>query len=88
MRHCLMLDLKDDAGLIAEYEAHHRAVWPEVADHLRSSGIISMAQAAQDDERVQAWEQLMWRFQAPTPWTPKGGKWTAAECIFEMRMRI
>jgi L-rhamnose mutarotase len=100
MRHCLMLDLKDDAGLIAEYEAHHRAVWPEVADHLRSSGVISMdiwrlgtrlcmlmetddavfdpqrmAEAAEADARVQAW-------------APKGGKWTPAECIFEMRLRI
>src|SRR5204863_371678 len=30
MRHVLALDLKDDAELIAAYEAHHRAVWPEV----------------------------------------------------------
>ena len=42
MRHCLMLDLKDDPALIAGYEAHHRAVWPEVAQHLRDAGITGM----------------------------------------------
>lgn len=34
-----VLDLVDDPVLIAEYEAHHRAVWPEVQAHLRDSGI-------------------------------------------------
>ena len=29
-RYCLTLDLKDDAELIAEYEAYHREVWPEI----------------------------------------------------------
>ena len=42
MRQCLMLDLKDDPGLIAEYEAHHRAVWPEVLAHLREEGVTGM----------------------------------------------
>ncbi len=42
MRHCLMLDLKDDPELIGQYEAHHRAVWPEVTQHLRSNGIVGM----------------------------------------------
>jgi L-rhamnose mutarotase len=42
MRRCLFLDLKDDAALIAEYEAHHRAVWPEVQQHLREAGITGM----------------------------------------------
>ena len=39
MRHCLALDLKDDPALIEEYEAYHRAVWPEVLQHLRAHGI-------------------------------------------------
>lgn len=39
MRHCLALDLKDDPALIAEYERHHRAVWPEVLAHLRAHGV-------------------------------------------------
>ncbi len=38
-RYCLALDLKPDPGLIAEYEAYHRAVWPEILDSLRASGI-------------------------------------------------
>ena len=39
MQHVLALDLNDDPALIAEYEAHHRAVWPEVQAHLRRHGV-------------------------------------------------
>ena len=35
------------------------------------------------DPAVVRWEELMWRFQAPTPWTPAGQKWTAMDCIFD-----
>ncbi len=38
----LALDLRDDPRLIAEYEAWHREVWPEVLDSIRASGINSM----------------------------------------------
>lgn len=41
-RRCFALDLKDDAGLIAEYESYHRAVWPEILASIRNSGIRSM----------------------------------------------
>ncbi|HSJ66266.1 MAG TPA: L-rhamnose mutarotase [Anditalea sp.] len=41
MRHCLCLDLKDDAKLIAEYEEHHTKVWPEVLLSLENAGILS-----------------------------------------------
>ena len=41
-RHCLALDLKDDPDLIAEYERHHREVWPEITRSIRASGIESM----------------------------------------------
>lgn len=41
-RHCLFLDLRDDPDLIAQYEAHHRAVWPEVQAHLRQQGVTAM----------------------------------------------
>ncbi len=41
-RYCLALDLKDDQKLIAEYEAHHRRVWPEVLDSIKASGIVQM----------------------------------------------
>lgn len=39
-RHCLMLDLKNDPALIAEYRRHHEQIWPEVADSMRASGIV------------------------------------------------
>ncbi len=42
MRHCLALDLKDDAQSIARYEAHHARIWPEIAAHLRTQGVTSM----------------------------------------------
>ena len=41
-RHCLALDLRPDPALIAEYEAMHRAVWPEILDSIRSAGILSL----------------------------------------------
>ena len=36
---CLALDLKPDPVLMAEYEAYHRAVWPEILDSIRAAGI-------------------------------------------------
>ena len=41
-RYCLALDLKDDAALIAEYEEHHKKVWPEIIASIKSSGIITL----------------------------------------------
>lgn len=41
-RYCLALDLKDDPALIAEYEAYHQKVWPEILDSIRSAGISQM----------------------------------------------
>lgn len=38
----LSLDLIDDADAIAAYEAHHRAVWPEIEASFRASGIARM----------------------------------------------
>lgn len=38
----LTLDLKADDQLIAEYEEMHKAVWPEVIDSIKSSGILNM----------------------------------------------
>lgn len=113
MRHCLLLDLKDDPVLIEQYEAHHRAIWPEVAQHLRSQGVTDMqiyrlgtrlcmvmdtdegvfdaermAHAQATDPRLAAWEELMWRYQVPTPWTPAGTKWVAARLIFDLAMQV
>ncbi len=109
MRHCLMLDLRDDPALIAEYEQQHRVIWPEVATHLRSQGVLEMliyrlgtrlcmvmdtddaiftfermARAVAANPRLVAWEQLMSRCQAPTPWTPAGAKWVPAQQVFAL----
>ncbi|MBR8061941.1 L-rhamnose mutarotase [Burkholderia ambifaria] len=110
MRYCLALDLKDDPDLIARYEEHHRAVWPDVLRHLREHGVRGMeifrlgtrmtmvmdtddavfdaermAKAAEANPTVRAWEDVMWTFQAPTPWTPAGLKWTPMTRIFDLR---
>jgi len=42
MRYCFALDLKNDEQLISEYEKYHRAVWPEIVDSIKDSGIINM----------------------------------------------
>jgi L-rhamnose mutarotase len=41
-RYCLALDLKDDPKLIAEYEAYHKEVWPEILTSIKDSGIENM----------------------------------------------
>jgi L-rhamnose mutarotase len=41
-RYCLALDLVDDPALIAEYERHHEAVWPEVLESICSAGVLDM----------------------------------------------
>jgi L-rhamnose mutarotase len=41
-RYCLALDLKNDPVLIAEYEAYHREVWPEIKKSITDSGIEHM----------------------------------------------
>jgi len=41
-RFALALDLVDDPLLIAEYEAYHRNVWPEIKKSILDSGIINM----------------------------------------------
>ena len=41
-RYCLTLDLKDDPQLVAEYEKHHRKIWPEITASIRESGIEDM----------------------------------------------
>ena len=38
-RYCLALDLKEDSKLIAEYEAYHKQVWPEIIKSIKDAGI-------------------------------------------------
>lgn len=44
----------------------------------------AMAQAMEQDPKVREWEQLMWEFQASTPWTPDGEKWIPMTKIFDL----
>jgi L-rhamnose mutarotase len=105
---CLALDLKDDAALIAEYEAYHRNVWPEIIQSILDSGILRldiyrvsnrlfMIIEAEDDfsfeqknaldaanPRVQAWEELMWKYQQALPGAKPGEKWMLMEQIFSL----
>lgn len=41
-RYCLALDLVDDVQKIAQYEAYHQQVWPEIIQSIRDSGIEQM----------------------------------------------
>jgi L-rhamnose mutarotase len=41
-RYYLALDLKNDPQLIAEYEAYHREIWPEIRKSIQDSGIEQM----------------------------------------------
>lgn len=41
-RYCLALDLKNDPVLIAEYEAYHKEIWPEIKKSIVDSGIVNM----------------------------------------------
>ena len=34
--------------------------------------------------KVQAWEQLMWKFQQPLPWAGNGEKWVLMNKIFQL----
>ncbi|HTJ94112.1 MAG TPA: L-rhamnose mutarotase [Pararobbsia sp.] len=44
-----------------------------------------MAAAAEADPAVRKWEELMWKFQAPTPWTPAGEKWVRMDRVFDLK---
>ena len=107
-RYALALDLVDEPELIAEYEAYHQAVWPEIKKSILDSGIINMEiyrtgnrlfmimetednfsfdqKAAMDksNEKVQQWEQLMWKFQQALPGSKPGEKWVLMDSIFEL----
>ena len=41
-RHCLTLDLKDDATAISEYKQCHMKIWPEIKQSMFDAGIVEM----------------------------------------------
>lgn len=105
------LDLKDDAKLIAEYEAWHQParMWPEIPQLLRAAGIKDLeifrsgdrlvmvvgvpedfsaeqlASVATVNERMCAWEELMWKFQRPLPFARPGEKWVPMSRVFSLQ---
>jgi len=107
-RFCFTLDLKNDPALIAEYEAYHENVWPEIMESIRSSGIENMqiyrfsnrlfmimevngtfsfdkkGAADAGNEKVQEWEELMWKYQQAVPGAKAGEKWVLMDKIFEL----
>ena len=36
------------------------------------------------NQKVQEWEQLMWKFQQPLPWAKEGEKWIMMDKIFAL----
>lgn len=36
------------------------------------------------NDKVQDWEQFVWKFQKPLPWAKPGEKWVLMEKIFEL----
>lgn len=107
-RYCLTLDLKNDPQLIAEYEAHHRRVAPEIIQSIQEAGITVMdiyrfnnrlfmimettdsftfehkQQMDLANEKVQEWEQLMWKYQQPVGNSSSGEKWVLMDPIFKL----
>ncbi|MCK0159184.1 L-rhamnose mutarotase [Muricauda sp. F6463D] len=41
-RYCFALDLVEDEKLIQKYETHHKKVWPEILESIKTSGIQQM----------------------------------------------
>ena len=41
-RYCLALDVVDDACKIAAYIEQHQRIWPEIAAHIRATGVTEM----------------------------------------------
>ncbi|KAA3437851.1 L-rhamnose mutarotase [Rufibacter hautae] len=107
-RLCFTLDLKDDVTLIAEYEAYHEKVWPEVKESITQAGIEQMEiyrwgnrlfmimevskdfsperkrEADAANPKVQAWEELMWKYQQALPGAKEGEKWQSMKKIFTL----
>jgi L-rhamnose mutarotase len=44
-------------------------------------------QADAADADVQRWEELMWRFQQPMPWSAPGQKWVPADKIYDLQQQ-
>ena len=56
----------------------------EVSPHFDAA---AFALASEQNAIIQRWENLMWQFQRPTPWTPAGEKWVAMERIVSLQQQ-
>lgn len=108
-RSCLTLNLKDDPELIKEYEEQHKAVWPEIINSIKNSGIENMEiyryetslfmmvevnndfsfekkqETDSNNDKVQQWEKLMWKYQESLPGAAKDEKWILMKKIFDLK---
>lgn len=53
----------------------------ETSDHF---SFEAKAKAEATNEKVQAWEKLMWQYQRALPGTKPGEKWRLMDCIFKL----
>ncbi|TQC63328.1 L-rhamnose mutarotase, partial [Pantoea dispersa] len=77
------------AAGIRELDIHRcgdRLVMLMEVDEDYSPAVDKVARAA--DPRVQAWEELMWRFQKPLPGSAPGEKWREALQIFSLQAAL
>jgi len=44
----------------------------------------AMARADANNPDVREWEELMWKFQRPLPWSEPGQKWVPAQKIYDL----
>lgn len=107
-RYCLAVDLVDDPGMIAEYEAYHKKIKPEIEKSILDAGVTQMeifrsgnrlfmimetvddfsfevkAKMDAENEKVQVWENLMWKYQQAMPTAKPGEKWVLLDQIFAL----
>jgi L-rhamnose mutarotase len=53
----------------------------EVSEHF---SFEDKARSDSENNKVQEWETLMWKFQQPLPGAPEGAKWVLLEKIFDL----
>ena len=65
------------------YRTHNRLVL--VLDVAVDFRLDEKAAADTVNERVIAWETMMWKYQKPLPWARPGQKWVPMQRIFSLR---
>ena len=90
-RYCQMLNLKNDAALIAEYRKRHSEgkVWPETLAAIREVGILEMEIYILGtrlfmivETRQAEWEEYMSVFQQAEPGASSAEKWQLMDRMF------